>query len=63
VFIKSVLEEYFICGFAFQENPSAKWLELLLRIREVPGTNLGPETGYTDSFLVVFVRPTMLMLG
>jgi hypothetical protein len=25
-----------------------KWLTLLLRIREVPGSNLGPEAGYPD---------------
>jgi hypothetical protein len=25
-----------------------EWLTLLLRIREVPGSNLGPETGYSD---------------
>jgi len=25
-----------------------EWLTLLLRIQEVPGSNLGPETGYTD---------------
>jgi hypothetical protein len=25
-----------------------KWLKLLLRIREVPGSNLGPKTGYPD---------------
>jgi hypothetical protein len=25
-----------------------QWLTFLLRIREVPGSNLGPETGYHD---------------
>jgi hypothetical protein len=25
-----------------------EWLALLLRIREVPGSNLGPESGYPD---------------
>jgi hypothetical protein len=25
-----------------------EWLALLLRIWEVPGSNLGPETGYPD---------------
>jgi hypothetical protein len=25
-----------------------QWLTFLLRIREVPGQNLGPETGYPD---------------
>jgi hypothetical protein len=32
-------------------NEAAQWLALLLRIREVPGSSLGPETGYTDSSL------------
>jgi hypothetical protein len=27
---------------------SSEWLTLLLRIREVPGSNLGLETGYPD---------------
>jgi hypothetical protein len=25
-----------------------EWLTLLLRIREVPGSNVGPETAYLD---------------
>jgi hypothetical protein len=29
-------------------NVVVEWLTLLLRIREVPGTNLGSETGYPD---------------
>jgi hypothetical protein len=29
-------------------NVVAEWLTLLLRIREVLGFNLGPETGYLD---------------
>jgi hypothetical protein len=29
-------------------NVVVVWLALLLRIRVVPGSNLGPETGYTD---------------
>jgi hypothetical protein len=28
-----------------------EWLTLLLRIREDPGSNLSPDTGYTDGFL------------
>jgi hypothetical protein len=32
---------------------AAKWLTLL--IREVPGSNLGPETGYPDRFFVFFL--------
>jgi hypothetical protein len=26
----------------------AEWLALLLRIREIPESNLGPKTGYPD---------------
>jgi hypothetical protein len=29
-------------------NLAAEWLALLLKIREVPGTNLGPQTDYPD---------------
>jgi hypothetical protein len=29
-------------------NVMVKWLTLLLRIWEVPGSSLGPETGYPD---------------
>jgi hypothetical protein len=29
-------------------NVVVEWLTLLLRIPEVPGLILGPETGYTD---------------
>jgi hypothetical protein len=29
-------------------NVVAEWLTLLLYIHEVPGSNLSPETGYTD---------------
>jgi hypothetical protein len=29
--------------------------QLTLRIREVPGSNLGPETGYLDRYFVVFL--------
>jgi hypothetical protein len=32
-----------------------QWLALLLRIREVSGSNLGPETGYPDMFFEVFL--------
>jgi hypothetical protein len=35
-----------------------KWLTLLLRIREAPGSNLGPETDYPYcGFFVVFSVP------
>jgi hypothetical protein len=29
-------------------NVVVEWLTFLLRIREVPGSNLGPEAGYLD---------------
>jgi hypothetical protein len=29
-------------------NVVVKWLALLLRIRKVPGSTLGPKTGYSD---------------
>jgi hypothetical protein len=31
-------------------NMVVEWLTLLLRIREIPGSNLHPETGYRDTF-------------
>jgi hypothetical protein len=34
---------------------AAEWLSLLLRIREVPGLNLGPKIVYSDRILVVFL--------
>jgi hypothetical protein len=33
-----------------------KWLALLLRIREICRSNLGPETGYPDSGLLPFLQ-------
>jgi hypothetical protein len=33
---------------AVSPNVVVEWLAFLLRIREVPGSNLGPETGYPD---------------
>jgi hypothetical protein len=32
----------------FTLNVLVEWLTLLLNIREIPGSNLGPETGYPD---------------
>jgi hypothetical protein len=33
-----------------------QWLTFMLRIREIPGSNLGPEIGYPDlSFFVGFL--------
>jgi hypothetical protein len=31
-----------------EPNVVVEWLTFLLRIREVPGSNLGPELGYPD---------------
>jgi hypothetical protein len=39
-----------------------KWLILLLHIREVPGSNLGPETDYPDGFRGFF-SPSRRMPG
>jgi hypothetical protein len=38
-------------------NVMVEWLTFLLRIREVLGSNLGPETGYPERF-VVFLYPS-----
>jgi hypothetical protein len=38
-------------------NVVVEWLAFLLCIREVPGSNLGPETGYPDSVFVGFSAP------
>jgi hypothetical protein len=35
-------------GYTLKPNIVTKWLTLLFRIREVPGSNLGPEAGYLD---------------
>jgi hypothetical protein len=34
----------------FAPNIVVEWLTLLLRIRDVSGSNLGPETDYSESF-------------
>jgi hypothetical protein len=39
-----------------------EWLTYLLPIREVPGSNLGPETGYPEVF-VVFLIPSRQIPG
>jgi hypothetical protein len=41
-----------------------EWLALLLRIREVPDSNLGPETRLSSlRFFVVFLSPSKQMPG
>jgi hypothetical protein len=37
-----------IYGRESKRNAAAEWLAPLLHIREVPGSNLGPEAGYPD---------------
>jgi hypothetical protein len=39
----------------------AQWLTLLVRIRVVPGSNLGQETGYPDRFFMVSLSPSIRM--
>jgi hypothetical protein len=39
-----------------KQNVVAEWLALLLHIREVPCSNIGSETGYTDWGLRVFLQ-------
>jgi hypothetical protein len=39
-------------------NVAAEWLPFQLRIREVPGSNIGPDTCYPDRFFVVFLVPS-----
>jgi hypothetical protein len=38
------------------------WAKLLLRIREIPGSNIGSKTGYPDAF-VVFLSPSRQVPG
>jgi hypothetical protein len=42
--------------FTVVPSVAVEWLALLLCIWEVPGSNLGPETGYPQAFLV-FLSP------
>jgi hypothetical protein len=44
-------------------NVVVERLTLLLRIREVSGSHLGPETGYLERFVVVFLSASNRMLG
>jgi hypothetical protein len=43
-------------SMSIKPNVVVEWLPLLLYIREFPGSNLGPETGYSE-FFVVFLSP------
>jgi hypothetical protein len=48
--IKQPPETLFILSRAISKKPNVavEWLKPLLHIREVPGSNLDPETGYPD---------------
>jgi hypothetical protein len=46
-----------------ERHVAVEWLTLLLRIREVPGANLGPRTCYSDRFFVVFPSPSRRIPG
>jgi hypothetical protein len=46
-FVKCAVLDLFNLKFLLP-NFVVEWLTLLLRIREVPRSNLGPETGYPD---------------
>jgi hypothetical protein len=48
-------------NYSDSPNVLVKWLKFLLYIREVLGSNLGPETAYL--FFVVFLSPSRQMLG
>jgi hypothetical protein len=37
-----------VVAWSLLQNVLVRWLTFLLRTREVPGSNLGPETGYPD---------------
>jgi hypothetical protein len=47
----------------YRPDVVVKWSTLLLNIREVPGSNLGPETGYTEVCFIVFLSPPMRIPG
>jgi hypothetical protein len=45
------------------DNVVVQWLTILLRIREVPGSDLEPGTGYHDRDFMVFLSPSRKMPG
>jgi hypothetical protein len=47
----------FMPGTQLYRNVVVKWLTLMLRIREFPGSNLGPKTGYSDRAFVLSSVP------
>jgi hypothetical protein len=42
-------------------NVVMEWLTPLICIRDIPGSNHGPETGYPDRVFVVFLEPSRQM--
>jgi hypothetical protein len=44
----NVLDKITLLSTLLEINIMIKWSTVLLPIREVPGSNLGPETGYHD---------------
>jgi hypothetical protein len=45
-YIFRVSSRYYLIHYRFPQNVLVEWLALLLRIREVPGSILGPATAY-----------------
>jgi hypothetical protein len=48
---------------SYASNVTGELLTHLLRVREVPGSNLGPENGYPYWFFVLFLSPSRKMTG
>jgi hypothetical protein len=46
-----------------RQNVVVEWLTHLLRIRDVPGSNLGTETSYPELNFVVFLSPSRQIPG
>jgi hypothetical protein len=44
-------------------NVMVEWLTLLLHIKEVPGSNLSPQTSFLTEVFIVFLRPSRQRLG
>jgi hypothetical protein len=47
----------------FLPNVAVKRLALLIPVREIAVSNLGPELGYTGSGILVFLSPDMKIPG
>jgi hypothetical protein len=47
----------FVSLMVVEVTVSVEWLTLLLRIREVPDSDLGPNTGYRERLNVIFLSP------